>query len=716
MLLRQRYCIVVFLVVIVLASLVAGDYVLEVEVLRYENQRSVRNDGFQCSAGGTSPCNNHFTFCLRPSHYPTTIPAGAIDVRAECPLGSYATSNITGDDLTFTVGEDLNGGVPNPLIFTGIRWPGSVQLLIRINDLDTQNVSRVVQDFNVPAEIVTGDEKYTDTVRNFVMAKFIRLSFLVWCGVGSFGDCSCVPQNDELGHFNCDSEGNVQCLEGYRNTSAKCTECIPADGCSTVGGYCNTPGDCTCHVNYSGPTCSVDEDPCGNSKPCRNGATCHNLGPDAFECQCLEGYEGSDCGRSTDECSPNPCQNGASCEDRHLGYTCLCTDGFDDRNCSTEINECIPQPCQNGASCRDNIGDFECTCPEGITGKACQYIDFCSANPCLNKAPCENIEGSYTCLCSNGFRGRNCETAELSLEGIIGGVVGASAVLLLVVFILILGCVYLQAWGRRSTKTSDRNDAAAFGGELAELVNPIYEVATIPHRSLAVSQPVSTLDSVVHKFDNPIYAQGPKQVNEDPPPTPEKNYARLRSNSSTTEEKHEEGVYYSSTPQEKHEEGVYYSTIAEDPDYELSKHDYESLDKGMHKIGRRDENGYDCVAGSEKGTLRKGSKDEHGYDLVAGGSPEKEELSLQLPDPYDDIVVQPRKTSRPQYEAIEDVKLSARKQLSFSTASDEGFVRSPFENTLQSAESLVAPWETLANSMTTTAEYNSNMQISELDL
>ena len=236
---------------------VAGDYVLEVEVLRYENQRSVRNDGFQCSAGGTSPCNNHFTFCLRPSHYPTTIPAGAIDVRAECPLGSYATSNITGDDLTFTVGEDLNGGVPNPLIFTGIRWPvsvivvytlqcsaimrvvlilysylqGSVQLLIRINDLDTQNVSRVVQDFNVPAEIVTGDEKYTDTVRNFVMAKFIRLSFLVWCGVGSFGDCSCVPQNDELGHFNCDSEGNVQCLEGYRNTSAKCTECIPADGC-----------------------------------------------------------------------------------------------------------------------------------------------------------------------------------------------------------------------------------------------------------------------------------------------------------------------------------------------------------------------------------------------------------------------------------------------------------------------------------------------------
>ena len=48
------------------------------------------------------------------------------------------------------------------------------------------------------------------------------------------------------------------------------------------------------------------------------------------------------------------------------------------------------------------------------------------------------------------------DASELSLEGIIGGVVGASAVLLLVVFILILGCVYLQALGRRSTKTSGR--------------------------------------------------------------------------------------------------------------------------------------------------------------------------------------------------------------------------------------------------------------------
>ena len=37
-------------------------------------------------------------------------------------------------------------------------------------------------------------------------------------------------------------------------------------------------------------------------------------GPDQFECQCVEGYEGDRCELMvTDECDPDPCQNGGTC-------------------------------------------------------------------------------------------------------------------------------------------------------------------------------------------------------------------------------------------------------------------------------------------------------------------------------------------------------------------------------------------------------------------
>jgi Notch-like protein len=41
-----------------------------------------------------------------------------------------------------------------------------------------------------------------------------------------------------------------------------------------------------------------------------------------------------------------------------------------------DINECSPDPCKNGATCRDLVNNFECTCAAGYDGSNCEYSKF----------------------------------------------------------------------------------------------------------------------------------------------------------------------------------------------------------------------------------------------------------------------------------------------------------------------------------------------------
>lgn len=43
---------------------------------------------------------------------------------------------------------------------------------------------------------------------------------------------------------------------------------------------------------------------------------------DKHYCHCQAGYTGSYCEEEVDECSPNPCQNGATCTDYLGGFSC----------------------------------------------------------------------------------------------------------------------------------------------------------------------------------------------------------------------------------------------------------------------------------------------------------------------------------------------------------------------------------------------------------
>ncbi len=48
--------------------------------------------------------------------------------------------------------------------------------------------------------------------------------------------------------------------------------------------------------------------------PCLNGGVCSTTGPDQYLCECAEEFEGENCELTrTDECVPDPCQNGATC-------------------------------------------------------------------------------------------------------------------------------------------------------------------------------------------------------------------------------------------------------------------------------------------------------------------------------------------------------------------------------------------------------------------
>ncbi|CAC5388868.1 Neurogenic locus protein delta,Protein eyes shut homolog,Neurogenic locus Notch protein,Neurogenic locus notch homolog protein 3,Protein eyes shut,Neurogenic locus notch homolog protein 1,Fibropellin-3,Protein crumbs homolog 2,Sushi, nidogen and EGF-like domain-containing protein 1,Protein jagged-1a,Sushi, von Willebrand factor type A, EGF and pentraxin domain-containing protein 1,Neurogenic locus notch homolog protein 2,Delta-like protein B,Protein crumbs homolog 1,Delta-like protein D,Protein jagged-1,Pr len=111
------------------------------------------------------------------------------------------------------------------------------------------------------------------------------------------------------------------------------------------------------------------------------------------------------------DCSSNPCVNGASCNDQINGYKCTCAAGFTDTHCETDIDECASNPCENGATCNDKVNGFNCTCADGFTDTQCQTdIDECASNPCENGATCNDQVNGYNCSCAAGFTNTHCET------------------------------------------------------------------------------------------------------------------------------------------------------------------------------------------------------------------------------------------------------------------------------------------------------------------
>ena len=113
------------------------------------------------------------------------------------------------------------------------------------------------------------------------------LEWKVECLPNYLNDCLtyCVSTNDSSGHYTCDPLGYKLCHNGYEDPNTNCTKRTLINQGNTIS---------------------------------------RNLLPFV----------------EIDECASNPCQNGATCVDRLLGYDCNCPTGFTGLLCGTGTSTC----------------------------------------------------------------------------------------------------------------------------------------------------------------------------------------------------------------------------------------------------------------------------------------------------------------------------------------------------------------------------------------
>jgi hypothetical protein len=156
------------------------------------------------------------------------------------------------------------------------------------------------------------------------------------------------------------------------------------------------------------------------SNPCAFG-NCTDDGtiPNAFNCTCDIGYNGTLCNEDFDDCVSNPCDTEGtnSCLDTGTSlFECSCNTGYSGVRCHIPPG-CASSPCPSNITCFDDDGpDFTCDCARGYTGVLCdEDLDDCLASPCHEDGSdgCVDLGFlNYECFCVTGWSGKDCELSE----------------------------------------------------------------------------------------------------------------------------------------------------------------------------------------------------------------------------------------------------------------------------------------------------------------
>ena len=160
--------------------------------------------------------------------------------------------------------------------------------------------------------------------------------------------------------------------------------------------------------------------------------------------------DSASCEAVSDQCTGNPCLNGATCENKYAsGYFCACATNYTGPRCGDNINDpdyqkdtssgsgasrsgsgssgsgssgsgvsCADTPCTNGGACRDEPSPwgtaYYCDCPWPFASSTDCSAHTCDVNNggCIpNHALCNrDAEGEETlCDCFQGYSGRTCD-------------------------------------------------------------------------------------------------------------------------------------------------------------------------------------------------------------------------------------------------------------------------------------------------------------------
>ena len=213
------------------------------------------------------------------------------------------------------------------------------------------------------------------------------------CGVGQ-KKCETAREEVDVPRYTCECKTNFKLVDSNTN-APKCKPCGP---------------------NHYGDNCEQTYDDCSDN-PCKNGATCKNLeriekDKPAYQCICPVEFYGDKCEKTHDDCKDDPCgvgQKKCVTERKVVGvprYTCECKTNFKLVGSDTDAPRC--EAC--------GINNFGDNCKE-------TYQD-CKPNPC-NGFKCTNLvrtqkdKPNYECDCFSKSKkkgaalfqhyGKNCE-------------------------------------------------------------------------------------------------------------------------------------------------------------------------------------------------------------------------------------------------------------------------------------------------------------------